>query len=376
MQKGILAALAVALSTPIVAADSRPSRSQSVAKAGQAAAADQQIAEAVRVLPDKLRAGATVVTYDATTGARAVLRQGTNFIECQPRMADGFTRCYSKALAPRRDLEAKLRAQKKTDEQIAQAIAAAVKDGTLPAPSKGMMSYRGYDKRDRIQNLWVMSLPNATPDAVGVSTTSQRDAALEGKGLPWMMLPGTPGAHIMIPINPPAKNSTITDQAADEITQATLPLPEDLRAGATVYKYDPKTGERIILRKGTNFAECTPRGADDFTWCYNSVTGPRRDLSAKLRAQGKADKEIQEAIAAATAAGTLKPTPFATMSYRLYGKKDRIQLLWVLSVPGATPETIGVSDDSMRDESINGDGRPWLMLPGTPGAHIMIPINK
>jgi hypothetical protein len=376
MKKGILAALAIALSTPIAASDGLRSGGRSVATADQAASADQQIAEAVKVLPDKLRAGATVVTYDATTGARTVLRPGTNFIECQPRMADGFTRCYNKALGPRRDLEAKLRAQKKTDEQVSQAIAAAVKDGTLPAPAKGMMAYRGYDKRDRIQNLWVMSLPNATPETVGVSTTSQRDAALEGKGLPWMMLPGTPGAHIMIPINPPAKNSAITDQASDEITQATLPLPEDLRAGATVYKYDPKTGDRIVLRKGTNFAECTPRGADGFTWCYNAVTGPRRDFSAKLRAQGKSDKEIQEAVAAATAAGTVKPTPFATMSYRLYGKKDRIQLLWVLSVPGATPETIGVSDDSMRDESINGDGRPWLMLPGTPGAHIMIPINK
>ena len=32
------------------------------------------------------------------------------------------------------------------------------------------------------------------------------------------------------------------------------------------------------------------------------------------------------------------------MSYRLYGKRDRIQLLWVLSVPGATPESIGVTD--------------------------------
>jgi hypothetical protein len=82
------------------------------------------------------------------------------------------------------------------------AVAAAVKAGTLPAPAPAMMSYRGYDKRDRIQNLWVMSVPNKTPEAVGVSTVSQRDAALEGKGLPWMMLPGTPGAHIMIPINP------------------------------------------------------------------------------------------------------------------------------------------------------------------------------
>jgi hypothetical protein len=363
MKNVILAATIVTLSGPLVAASE------------QASSVEQQIAEAVQILPDDLRVGATVVTYDQA-GARKVLRQGTNFIECQPRMADGFTRCYHKSLAPRRDLEAKLRAQKKTDEEIQKAVAAAVKDGTLPPSAKGMMSYRGYEKRDRIQNLWVMSLPNATPESVGVSTASQRDAALEGKGLPWMMLPGTPGAHIMIPINPPTKSSSITDNAPDETTEATLPLPEDLRAGATVFKYDPKTGERIVLRKGTSFVECMPRGADGFTWCYNTVTAPRRDFTAKLRAQGKSDKEVQEAVKAATDAGTIKPTPFGTMSYRLYGKKDRIQLLWVLSVPGATPESIGVSDGSQRDEAIGGDGRPWLMLAGTPGAHIMIPINK
>jgi hypothetical protein len=364
MRNVILAVIAIVLSGALVAASE------------QAAAVDQQIADAVQILPTDLRAGATVVTYDAATGARKVLRQGTNFIECQPRMADGFERCYNKALGPRRDLEARLRAQKKTDEEIQQAVTAAVKAGTLPSPAKGMMSYRGFDKSDRIQNLWVMSLPNATPEQVGVSTVSQRDAALAGRGLPWMMLPGTPGAHIMIPINPPATHSSITDEAPDEISQATLPLPEDLRAGATVYKYDAKTGERITLRKGTNFVECSPRGADGFTWCYNTVSAPRRDLSAKLRAQGKSAKEIQEAVDAAVKAGTLNATPFGTMSYRLYGKKDRIQLLWVLSVPGATPESIAVSEGSQRDEAIGGDGRPWLMLPGTPGAHIMIPINR
>ena len=350
--------------------------SGSLPATAQTTAANRQIADAVQILPEDLRAGATVVTYDAATGARKVLRQGTNFIECQPRMADGFTRCYNKSLAPRRDLEARLRAEKRTDEQVSQAIAAAVKAGTLPASAPAMVSYRGYDKRDRIQNLWVISLPNRTPESVGVSTTSQRDAALEGKGLPWMMLPGQPGAHIMIPINPPAKNSTITDVADDEITQATLPLPEDMRAAATVYKYDPKTGERITLRKRTNSLECSPRGADGFTWCYHAVSGPRRDLSAKLRAEGKSDKEVQDAMSEATKAGTIKPTPYGTMMYRLYGKKDRIQLLWVLVVPGATPESIGVSEGSQRDEAIGGDGRPWLMQPGTPGAHIMIPINK
>lgn len=363
MRDVMVAVTAIVLSGPFLAADEQPGT------------ADQQIAEAVQVLPDDLRAGATVVTYDAATGTRKVLRQGTNFIECQPRMADGFERCYHKSFAPRRDFEAKLRAQKKTDLEIQQAVAAALKAGTLPQPAPAMMSYRWYDKSDRIQNLWVMSLPNATPELVGVSTASQRDASLAGHGLPWMMLPGKPGAHIMIPINPRAKPSSITDVAPDEITQATLPLPEDLRAAATVYKYDAKTGERIVLRKGTNFVECIPRGEDGFTWCYNTVSAPRRDFSAKLRTQGKSEKEIQEAVAQAVKAGTIPATPFGTMSYRLYGKKDRIQLLWVLSVPGATPESIGVSEGSQRAAAIAGDGRPWLMLSGTPGAHIMIPIN-
>ena len=366
MLKFIGVAAAVVLAGPLVVATA------------QTPGVDEQIAEAVLVLPEDLRAGATVVAYDLATGARKVLRQGTNFIECQPRNPDdGFTWCYNKVSAPRRDLQAKLRAEKKSDKEIQEAVAEAIKAGTIKPPATGMMSYRGYDKRDRIQRLWVMSLPGATPGSVGVSDTSQRDAALEGKGLPWMMLPGTPGAHVMIPINPAAKNSTITDVAADPIAQAVLPLPEDLRAGATVFTYDKATGARQLLREGSNAVECQPKNPDDgFTWCYNKVTAPRRDLQAKLRAEKKSDKEIQEAVAEATRAGTIKPTPFGTMSYRLYGKKDRIPLLWVLSVPNATPESIGVSEGSQRDEALKGQGVPWLMLPGTPAAHIMIPINK
>jgi hypothetical protein len=213
MQKLLVLTAAALLAAPILAD-------------AQTAGAAEQIAQAVQVLPADLRAGATVVTYDKATGARQVLRQGTNFVECQPQMEDGFTRCYNKALGPRRDLEAKLKAEKKTDKEIADAVQAAIKAGTLKAPATGMMSYRGYDKRDRIQKLWVMSLPNATPESAGVSTGSQRDDALEGKGLPWMMLPGT-RAPRHDPINPAVKNTTVTDVAADPITQATLPLPED-----------------------------------------------------------------------------------------------------------------------------------------------------
>jgi hypothetical protein len=100
MQKLLVLTTAALLAAPILAD-------------AQTAGAAEQIAQAVQVLPADLRAGATVVAYDKATGARQVLRQGTNFVECQPQMEDGFTRCYNKALGPRRDLEAKLKAEKR-----------------------------------------------------------------------------------------------------------------------------------------------------------------------------------------------------------------------------------------------------------------------
>src|SRR5260370_33783511 len=115
---------------------------------------------------------------------------------------------------------------------------------------------------DRIQSFWVISLPKMPPESVGVSTASQRDAALAGNGLPRMMLPGTPGAHIMIPINPPAKASTLTDQASDHITQAPRPLPEDLRARPPDTEHAPIPGDRAVLRDEPNYEVSEPRRPD------------------------------------------------------------------------------------------------------------------
>src|SRR5579864_419130 len=161
----------------------------------------------------------------------------------------------------------------------------------------------------------------------------------------------------------------------DRIKEATLPLPEDLKAGATVVAYDEKTGERQVLREGTNFIECQPKAKDGFVRCYNKVLSPRRDMEAKLRAQGKSDKDVTAAIQVAIKGGQLKAPPFGTISYRYSDDPQRIRLLWVISVPNATPEQLGISTASQRDAALKGNGKPWMMLPGTPGAHIMIPIN-
>jgi hypothetical protein len=54
---------------------------------------------------------------------------------------------------------------------------------------------------------------------------------------------------------------------AELVAQAVLPLPEDLRDGAAVYRYDDDTGERIVLRGGTNHVECRPSSwARAVTW--------------------------------------------------------------------------------------------------------------
>ena len=165
-------------------------------------------------------------------------------------------------------------------------------------------------------------------------------------------------------------------QSADDIARATLPLPEDLRADALIYVYDEK-GDRKILRPGSNMVECMPKDpTDGFTRCYNKITADRRDFQAKLKASKMSDQEITAAMAQATKEGKIKPAPFGVINYRYSDDDKRIKLLWIMSVPNATPEMTGVSTVAQRDAALKGHGLPWMMLPGTPGAHIMIPINN
>ena len=148
------------------------------------------------------------------------------------------------------------------------------------------------------------------------------------------------------------------------LINAVLPLPEDLRDGATVLVYHPDTGERIVVRQGSNGIVCIPG------------MGPANDLRAKLQAEGKSNEEIAAALGAARESGAVPTAPYGTMMYMLRHNDNQIKLLWVMLVPNATPESIGVSTTSQRDNALQGHGMPWLMREGTPGAHIMIPINN
>jgi hypothetical protein len=168
---------------------------------------------------------------------------------------------------------------------------------------------------------------------------------------------------------------TANGQSAADIAGAVLPLPEDLRADATVYTYDD-SGNRVVLKQGSNFFECQPLDVDSgFTRCAGTAGSGRRDLSAKLSARGLEGDELQAELTAAENRGEIAPRLFGTVAYRTYNKPDRIQLLMVISLPGATAESLGAPTGRQRDNALAGKGRPWMMRPGTSGAHLMIPIN-
>lgn len=172
-----------------------------------------------------------------------------------------------------------------------------------------------------------------------------------------------------------ASGSTLAQSTQELIAEAVRPLPEELRANATVYRYDPTSGDRIVLRQGSNQVECRPKDEEGFTRCTPIANASRSDMSAKLRAQGMSDEDVNATLETAETRGLVNPRIFGSLSYRLFDEPDRIQLLWIISVPNATPEQLGMPTGSQRDNSLAGHGTPWMMLPGTPGAHLMIPIN-
>ena len=344
---------------------------------------DPLISEALRPLPEDLRADATVYRYNVASGEREILREGSNHVECIPRSDDGFTWCYPTSTATRRDLRARLVAEGLSSEEVTDRITAAEAEGSVSPSAVGSMMYRTYDEGDRIQFLWVVVLPDQIATDLAMPTGSQRDASLAGQGTPWMMREGTSGAHLMIPINGTelsnaGSTAPLFDATAitDPVIQATLPLPDDLKSIATVSTFDASTGQRVVLQEGTSTIECRPHDPETgFTRCYHQDGWVSRDMSARLVAEGYSEEDASAAVAEAVEDGTINSTPMGSLGYRLYGEDDRIRLLWVLRVPGATAAELGMPTGSQRDNALAGRGTTWMMNEDTPGAHLMIPIN-
>ncbi len=165
------------------------------------APADTQIAAAVQAAPEELRQGAAVLGYDAG-GALTTLRPGTNDLVCladDPHDAAFSVACYHKDLEPFMARGRELRAKGVTGKERDQTRWKEIDAGTLKMPREPRTLYvvsgKAFDPATgtvtEAYQRWVIYCPYATAAATGLST-------MPSPGGPWIMFPGTAGAHIMI----------------------------------------------------------------------------------------------------------------------------------------------------------------------------------
>lgn len=143
--------------------------------------------------------------YDAA-GALVTLREGTNDLVClaHPPGDPGVrVACYAKSLEPFMKRGRELKAQGVPDEERTKRRFKEAEDGTLPMPKAPatlyVLSGTGLDLATGAvtepYRRYVVYTPWATSASTGLPETPV------APGAPWIMFPGTPGAHIMI--NPP-----------------------------------------------------------------------------------------------------------------------------------------------------------------------------
>jgi hypothetical protein len=162
----------------------------------------------------------------------------------------------------------------------------------------------------------------------------------------------------------------------EQIAAALEAAPEDRRAAARVLGW-ADDGSVVELRAGTNDLVCLADqpGDDKFSVaCYHASLEPFMRRGRELAAAGVAGEERMKRRWQEADAGTLPMPDKPATLYVLHGtgfdaasgKVVDPYLRWVVYTPWATPESTGLPLNPQAP------GAPWLMFPGTAGAHIMI----
>lgn len=171
-----------------------------------------------------------------------------------------------------------------------------------------------------------------------------------------------------------------TPPADQQVAAALQAAPEDRRAAAQVLGYDP-TGKLVELRAGTNDLICLADkpGDDKFSVaCYHASLEPFMKRGRELEAEGVTGEERMKRRYVEADAGVLKMPKKPATLYVLTGsgydaaagKVVDPYLRYVIYTPWATQESTGLP------LSPPAPGGPWIMFPGTAGAHIMITPPK
>lgn len=175
-----------------------------------------------------------------------------------------------------------------------------------------------------------------------------------------------------------ARAQSDVPSAENQIKGAVLAAPADKRAGAAVYGYN-NSHEFTLLRKGTNELICLaddPNQKGFSVSCYHRDLEPFMARGRELKKQGQAFQQIFDTREKEVKAGKLKlpkqPTTLFVFSApeenydAATGEVKGGNLRYVVYIPFATAESTGLP---LKPEA---PGMPWIMHPGTHGAHIMI----
>jgi hypothetical protein len=163
-----------------------------------------------------------------------------------------------------------------------------------------------------------------------------------------------------------------------QIKTALLAAPVDKRAGATVYGYT-QGNELKLLQKGTNELICLaddPAVAGFSVACYHRNLEPFMKRGRDLKKEGKSTEEIFAIRENEVKGGKLKMPKEPTTLFVYSATKDDYNastgevkngyLRYVVYIPYATAESTGLP---LKPDA---PAMPWIMHPGTHGAHIMI----
>lgn len=167
-------------------------------------------------------------------------------------------------------------------------------------------------------------------------------------------------------------------EPAKQVAAAVLPLPAELRDGATVLGYrDEKT--LVELRKGGNGMICLaddPEAPAFHVACYQESMEPFMARGRALRASGVKGEAVDSVRYQEVAEGKLSLPREAAALWQVSGPADSWnpvtntvsggRSLYVIYLPFATEASTGLPVVPQ------GAGRPWLMSAGTPKAHIML----
>ena len=158
----------------------------------------------------------------------------------------------------------------------------------------------------------------------------------------------------------------------DPVALAVLPLPDTLRAKATVVQYED--GVRALLRRGTNGLTCVADQPNDLRLslvCYPTSIDPYMDRRRELRAEGLRGAEFRAILGAEVRTGQLY-LPTGVMIRNVSGPinpdsgvPDSVRVWSEMFVPFADAGELGIPEfDAGLD--------PWMMSAGTVGAHVMV----